>query len=252
MNELTVFNKDVIPVYTNDKGQKIVLGRELHEGLKIGKDYSTWFKDMCAYGFTEGVEFSPILGETSDKGGRPKIEHLMSIDMAKHIAMIQRTPEGKAIRDKLISLETNISELSPELRLLIGMELKQKEQARAIEQMSQRIDGIRDVVALSPNSWRADTKNMIARIAQKMGGNEYIRDVHKEIYQIVDERARVSLETRLTNKRRRMADEGVCKSARDKLTKVDVIADDKKLIEIYLAIVKEMAVKYGVDLADIA
>lgn len=252
MNELTVFNKDVIPVYTNDKGQKIVLGRELHEGLKIGKDYSTWFKDMCAYGFTEGVEFSPILGETSDKGGRPKIEHLMSIDMAKHIAMIQRTPEGKAIRDKLISLETNISELSPELRLLIGMELKQKEQARAIEQMSQRIDGIRDVVALSPNSWRADTKNMIVRIAQKMGGNEYIRDVHKEIYQLVDERARVSLETRLTNKRRRMADEGVCKSARDKLTKVDVIADDKKLIEIYLAIVKEMAVKYGVDLADIA
>lgn len=252
MNELTVFNKDVIPVYTNDKGQKIVLGRELHEGLKIGKDYSTWFKDMCAYGFTEGVEFSPILGETSDKGGRPKIEHLMSIDMAKHIAMIQRTPEGKAIRDKLISLETNISELSPEIRLLIGMELKQKEQARAIEQMSQRIDGIRDVVALSPNSWRADTKNMIVRIAQKMGGNEYIRDVHKEIYQLVDERARVSLETRLTNKRRRMADEGVCKSARDKLTKVDVIADDKKLIEIYLAIVKEMAVKYGVDLADIA
>lgn len=49
-----------------------------------------------------------------------------------------------------------------------------------------------------------------------------------------------------------MADEGVCKSARDKLTKVDVIADDKKLIEIYLAIVKEMAVKYGGDLADIA
>ena len=108
------------------------------------------------------------------------------------------------------------------------------------------------MVALSPNSWRADTKNMIVRIAQRMGGNEYIRDVHAEIYQLVDERARVSLETRLTNKRRRMADEGICKSTRDKLTKVDVIADDKKLIEIYLAIVKEMAVKYGVDVADIA
>lgn len=40
MNELTVFNKDVIPVYTNDKGKKIVLGRELHEGLKIGSEYS--------------------------------------------------------------------------------------------------------------------------------------------------------------------------------------------------------------------
>ena len=45
---------------------------------------------------------------------------------------------------------------------------------------------------------------------------------------------------------RRMADEGVCKSRRDKLTKVDVIADDAKLIEIYIAVVKEMCVKYGI------
>jgi len=63
----------------------------------------------------------------------------------------------------------------------------------------------------------------------------------------VDERAGISLPTRLTNKRRRMADEGVCKSKRDKLTKVDIIADDKKAIEIYIAIVKEMAIKYGVE-----
>lgn len=58
-----------------------------------------------------------------------------------------------------------------------------------------------------------------------------------------------STPTRLTNKRRRMADEGVCKSKRDKLNKVDVIADDKKLIEIYLAVVKEMAVQRGAKIA---
>lgn len=205
---------------------------------------------MCEYGFSEEKDFTSFLTEST--GGRPAENHELTLDMAKHIAMIQRTPEGKAIRDQLIKLETNISELSPELHLLISMELKQKEQDKALEQMGQRIDGIRDVVALSPNSWRADTKSMIVRIAKRIGGNEYIRDVHAEIYRLVDERARVSLETRLTNKRRRMADEGACKSTRDKLTKVDVIADDKKLIEIYLAIVKEMAVKYGVDLADIA
>lgn len=56
----------------------------------------------------------------------------------------------------------------------------------------------------------------------------------------------VDLQTRFTNKRRRMADNGVCKSARDKLSFVDVIAEDKKLIEGYTAIVKEMAIKYGV------
>ena len=46
MNELTVFNKDVIPVYTNDKGQKIVLGRELHEELKVETKYLDWFLRM--------------------------------------------------------------------------------------------------------------------------------------------------------------------------------------------------------------
>ena len=50
----------------------------------------------------------------------------------------------------------------------------------------------------------------------------------------------------MTNKRRRMADEGASKSARDKLAYVDVIAEDKKLIECFVAIVKEMAIKYGI------
>ena len=128
-------------------------------------------------------------------------------------------------------------------------ELKQKEQERAIEAVNQKVDDIRDVVALSPNSWRPDARNLIVRIARALGGNEYIRDVQAEIFKLVDERAHVSLDTRLTNKRRRMADEGVCKSRRDKLNKVDVIADDAKLIEIYIAVIKEMCVKYGVSIS---
>ena len=153
MNNLTVFNNDIIPVYTTDAGEKVVIGRELHERLKIGKDYSTWFKDICGYGFTEGKEFSPISGETSEQGGRPRIEHILTLDMAKHIAMIQRTPQGKEIRDKLISLETRVQELSPELRLLINLEMRQKEQDRAIAEVNQRVDDIKDVVALNPQSW---------------------------------------------------------------------------------------------------
>lgn len=249
MNNLTVFNNDIIPVYTTDAGEKVVIGRELHERLKIGKDYSTWFKDICGYGFTEGKEFSPISGETSEQGGRPRIEHILTLDMAKHIAMIQRTPQGKEIRDKLISLETRVQELSPELRLLINLEMRQKEQDRAIAEVNQRVDDIKDVVALNPQSWREEARKLIVRIAQSMGGNEFIRDVQAEIFALVDERAGVSLATRLTNKRRRMADEGVCKFKRDKLNKVDVIADDKKLIEIYLAVVKEMAVQRGAKIA---
>lgn len=247
MNELTIFSSDVIPVYTTSTGEKVVIGRELHEKLEIREHYKDWFPRMCEYGFSENEDFSSFAEKSAKPtGGRPSINHILKLDMAKHIAMIQRTPQGKAIRDKLIQLETNVSELSPELRLLINMEIKQRQQEKALEQTNKRIDEIREVVALNPNSWREDARRLIVQIAHQLGGNEYIKDVNAEIFNLVDIRAGVSLKTRLTNKRRRMADEGVCKSKRNNVNRVDVIADDKKLIEIYLAVVKEMAVKYGV------
>lgn len=144
------------------------------------------------------------------------------------------------------SSSSSWNELSPTLQTLINLELQQKEQSRAIEAVNQKVDNIRDVVALNSNGWREDCRRLLAKVAQARGGGGAYHEVNSEVFGYVDERARVSLDTRLTNKRRRMADEGVCKSRRDKLSKVDVIADDPKLIEIYIAIVKEMCVKHGV------
>lgn len=246
-NNLTVFNSEVIPVYTTDTGEKVVLGRELHEKLEVKTPYKDWFPRMAEYGFTEGKDYGAILSDRSDGlPGKPRTDHILTLEMAKHIAMIQRTPQGKAIRDKLIALETNISNLSPQLQLLIRIETEQKRQADALEATNSRLDRLGEVIALNPNGWREDCRKMITRIAVSMGGTEYIKDVQSEIFSLLDERFGVSLNIRLANLRRRMAEEGVCKSKRDKATKVDVIAADKKLIEGYVALVKEMAIKYGV------
>ncbi|MEG0378390.1 MAG: antA/AntB antirepressor family protein, partial [Eubacterium sp.] len=107
MNELKIFSTDIIPVYTTDTGEKIVVGRELHEKLGIGQVYATWFERMAEYGFKEGKDFFLKLGEST--GGRPKTDHYLTLDMAKHIAMIQRTEIGMKIRQKLIDLEKNVS-----------------------------------------------------------------------------------------------------------------------------------------------
>lgn len=137
--------------------------------------------------------------------------------------------------------------LSPQLQLLINMELKQKEIEARQDAQEQQLKGIRDVVALNPNDWRKDSSALINKMAVSMGGYEHVKPLRAESYKLLDERMGVDLQCRLTNKRRRMADEGVCKSKRDKLNQLDVIADDKKLIEGYIAIIKEMSIKYGIE-----
>lgn len=112
MNDLQVFNSDLIPVYTTDTGEQVVIGRELHDKLGINKDYSNWFKQMCGYGFEERKDFDVLLaqkGEQTGSGGHNKKDHILRFDMAKHICMIQRTETGKAIRQKLIDLEKAIN-----------------------------------------------------------------------------------------------------------------------------------------------
>lgn len=127
-----------------------------------------------------------------------------------------------------------------------AMEEKQKALEGRQDTVEKKVASIGDIVALNPNDWRRECKQMIVRVAEKLGGMNYIRDVQSEIYKLMLERFGIDLKRRLTNKRLRAADEGMCRSKRDKLSYLDVIAEDKRAIEGYVQLVKEMAVKYGV------
>lgn len=84
-----------------------VSARELHEKLNIGTKFATWFSRMTDYGFVEGTDFTtcyPNLG-SENHGGQNMVDYNISVDMAKQICMIQRTPEGKQCRQYLIDLE---------------------------------------------------------------------------------------------------------------------------------------------------
>ena len=124
-----------------------------------------------------------------------------------------------------------------------AMEEKQKALEGRQDTVEKKVASIGEIVALNPNDWRRECKQMIVRVAEKLGGMNYIRDVQSEIYKLMLERFGIDLKRRLTNKRLRAADEGMCRSKRDNL---DVIAEDKRAIEGYVQLVKEMAVKYGV------
>lgn len=88
--------KDGDIVVFADDGTIAVSGRELHDFLEVDTPYTQWFDRMIDYGFTENTDFKG-LSQKSEKpiGGRPRIDHVMTLDMAKEVAMIQRTDRGK-------------------------------------------------------------------------------------------------------------------------------------------------------------
>ena len=90
---------ELITITTNEVGEPTVLGRELHEFLEVKTLYKDWFPRMVEYGFTEGKDFNPLKNEQVRFEGNREVareltDHLLTIDMAKEIYMIQLTEAG--------------------------------------------------------------------------------------------------------------------------------------------------------------
>ena len=167
MNDMQIFNKDIIPVYTTDEGNKVVMGRELHEKLGIKSKYADWFKNMVAYGFEENVDYSAF-SKILENGGR-SIEHALTLDMAKHIAMIQRTPQGMAIRQKLIELEKETSQqlmpASKELQAIFVLDNRSM-------QHEKRITALENSMTADYNQQRILRRTVSNSVRAALGGTD--------------------------------------------------------------------------------
>lgn len=94
--------KELIRITKSDN-QDLVDARELYEFLDVESNFTTWFGRMVEYGFAEGVDFVPFLEEST--GGRPRQSYSITLDMAKHIAMLQRSEKGMQARAYFIEVE---------------------------------------------------------------------------------------------------------------------------------------------------
>lgn len=263
MNELKVIENELVPVYETSTGEKVVYGTELHTALEVKSNYREWInRRISDCEAIENEDFQAV--EISTASGQKQKQHIIKLDTAKEMAMLERNDKGKEVRRYFIKVEKKYKQsvidtknLSPELQMFKQIfdsvarnQLELQQMKETSERIEQKVESIKEVISLDTTSWRDDTSNLIKKIAKSLDGGKAYQDVRAESYELLNKRMGVDVKTRLTNKRRRMADEGVCKSKRDKLSYLDVIADDKKLIEGYVAIVKEMAIKYGVDIKE--
>ena len=136
------------------------------------------------------------------------------------------------------------SALSPQLQFMIQMEQRQNAIETAVQTTNRRIDAMCETMQIRGDNWRTATHSLVNRIAT--ASRQEQRAIYLDIYDELEYRAGCNLSIRLENLRDRLYARGVSQSKIDHLNRIDVIADDKKLTEIYIAIVKEMAVKFDV------
>ena len=119
MNELLRVNYD---------SDRITLSaRELHEFLQIETPFKKWFLRMAEYGFNQNFDYRQVMDKNvqNPKGGRPSTDYEITLDMAKEIAMIQRSEKGKQIRQYFLELERKWN--SPEAVMNRALEYSRKQ-----------------------------------------------------------------------------------------------------------------------------
>lgn len=124
-NELKVIENELIPVYETSTGEKVVYGTELHAVLEVKTPYKDWsirrLKD-CDAMEKEDFEAAQICAPS----GQTMKEHIIKLDIAKEMAMLERNEKGKQVRRYFIQVEkkykeksTDLSDLSVELQAII-------------------------------------------------------------------------------------------------------------------------------------
>lgn len=202
---------ELIKTIRRDDGTIAVSGRELHDFLEVDTPYTQWFDRMIEYGFTENTDFKG-LSQKSEKpiGGRPRIDHVMTLDMAKEVAMIQRTNKGKQARQYFISVEKRYKQLAalprtPEEKLALTMEVANRS-AEKVMKLDNRVTDLEKNAPIAPGEYSyisRQVRNVVEsyinthhlRITQKQRGLLY-KDVSRGMNEYVGIKTRTQLRKR--------------------------------------------------------
>ena len=109
-----------IEVELNGKVQLGVNARDLHKMLESKQDFSTWIKRRISQcGFEEGFDYVR-LHQKMEANNATLIEYIISVDMTKHLGMMERNKKGHEIRKYYIEQEELARQLKDGLQVRIG------------------------------------------------------------------------------------------------------------------------------------
>ena len=105
---------NIITITKNEIGNaelNSVNARDIHNYLQVKTRFNDWInRAITKYDFKENIDFYSFLSKTS---GRPEKEYIVTMDMAKELAMLENNPKGRETRKYFINCEKELQKSSP-------------------------------------------------------------------------------------------------------------------------------------------
>lgn len=169
----------LVKIEVNESLEPVVSGRELHKALGVETPYMKWFPRMAEYGFTEGQDFNSdkfvqVQNEGDREVSRELTDHLIKLDMAKEICMIQRTERGKQARQYFIQVEKDYN--SPEKIMARALRIAEQELSNlkiTVTEQAKRIEESRPKVLFAESVSASDTSILVGDLAKLLKQNGY-------------------------------------------------------------------------------
>lgn len=158
---------ELIEITLNDNHEPVVSGRQLHEALGVNSNYTTWFDRMTDYGFTLNQDYVLLsnFGNQTGRGGHNRVDHIIKLDMAKEIAMIQRTERGKQVRQYFIQVEKDFN--SPEKIMARALLMADKK----VHQLEAKIEADRPKVLFAEAVSASHSSILVGELAKLLKQN---------------------------------------------------------------------------------
>ena len=163
--DLKLVEGDIVPIYENKQGERLIDARELHGALQSKRQFANWIKQRIEhYKFKENQDFFTfnkfVKRDQNDNLGNKSKEYYITIDMAKELCMIENNEIGRKIRKYFIEIEKRyrtiiespqtifdimhlaLNQIEENEKKLKLVEKESKQNTQEIEEIKKKIDVI--------------------------------------------------------------------------------------------------------------
>lgn len=244
--------------------------KKLYDFLELNPgNYARWCKsNILENPFAEeGKDYYSSCMKSEGKGNFAD-DFKLTAHFAKKLSMTQKNQKGEAARDYFTKVEDGakemtlrMQEMSPQLQVMINMELEQKRQAKEQERQAVELEQVKEnqkviAQALSrpvEKNFREWVNGSLSMIAESNNypyigsSQERYRAVRAESYERLNRRRPCRLDLKVRNAKGNAANAGANNTQINAINKLTVIEADKDLRPVYESVIKEMLAAYRVN-----